>query len=142
MYSKGKIIAVSLIAMAVLAIGIVKEGVLGKDQLTTAESTIAVSAEKTSTTTETHPQHKVGKHGFESTLKELQESGTLTADDVKKIEEYNKVQMEKHRSEMKEKRNEQINNMVKENVITKEKAQKIIDALDKKMQELDKQIQN
>ena len=38
-------------------------------------------------------------------LKELQESGTLTADDVKKIEEYNKVQMEKHRSEMKEKRN-------------------------------------
>jgi len=73
-------------------------------------------------------------------LKELQESGTLTADDVKKIEEYNKVQMEKHRNEMKEKRNEQINNIDKENVITKEKAQKIIDALDKKMQELDKQI--
>lgn len=142
MYSKGKIIAVSLVAMGVLTVGIVKEGILGKDQLTTAESTITVSAEKTSTTIETHPEHKGGKHGFESTLKELQESGTLTADDVKKIEEYNKAQMEKHRSEMKEKRNEQINNMVKENVITKEKAQKIIDALDKKMQELDKQIEN
>jgi len=141
MYSKGKIISVSLIAMAVLAIGIVKEGVLGKEQLTTAENTITVSAEKTSTT-ETHPQHKGGKHGFESMLKELQESGTLTADDVKKIEEYNKVQMENHRNEMKEKRNEQINNMVKENVITKEKAQKIIEALDKKMQEFDKKIEN
>ena len=32
----------------------------------------------------------------------------------------------------KEKRNEEINNMVKENVITKEKAQKLIEALDKK----------
>ena len=32
--------------------------------------------------------------------------------------------------------------MVKENIITKEKAQKIIEALDKKMQELDKQIEN
>ena len=35
---------------------------------------------------------------------------------------------------MKQRRNEEINNMVKENVITKEKAQKLIEALDKKME--------
>ena len=140
MYSKGKIITVSLIAMVVLAIGIVKEGILGKDKLTTAKNTMTVFAQKTSTTT--HPEHKGHRHGFESTLKELKESGVLTDDDIKKIEEYNKAQIEKHRAQMKQKRNEKINNMVNQNVITKEKAQKIIEALDKQMQELDKQIEN
>ena len=45
--------------------------------------------------------------------------------------------MEARKAEMKEKRNEEINNMVKENVITKEKAQKLIEALDKKMESME-----
>ena len=54
MYSKGKIITVSLVAAVVLGIGIVKEGVLGKDKLEEASNiqSVVVSAENTSSTTE------------------------------------------------------------------------------------------
>lgn len=140
MYSKGKIITVSLVAALVLGIGIVKEGVFGKDKLEKASNiqSVAVSAE-TTTTTEPKgcPGGHRGKKGFESTLKELQDSGVLTESDVKKIEEYQKTQMEARKAQMKEKRNEEINNMVKENIITKEKAQKLIEALDKKMESIE-----
>lgn len=146
MYSKRKVIFMSVVALVVLTIGIFKEGVYGKNSLNEANNTDTtatyVSAEKTSTTTEasniTHPERKHrGKEKFESTLKELQESGVLTESDVKKIEEYQKAQMEARKAEMKEKRNEEINNMVKENIITKEKAQKLIEALDKKMESME-----
>ena len=146
MYSKRKIVFMSVVALVVLTIGIFKEGVYGKNSLNEANNTDTtatyVSAEKTSTTTEasniTYPEYKHrGKEKFESTLKELQESGVLTESDVKKIDEYQKAQMEARKAEMKEKRNEEINNMVKENVITKEKAQKLIEALDKKMESME-----
>ena len=146
MYSKRKIVFMSVVALVVLTIGIFKEGVYGKKSLNEANNTDTTatyrSEEKTSTTIEasniTHPEHKHrGKEKFESILKELQESGVLTESDVKKIDEYQKAQMEARKAEMKEKRNEEINNMVKENVITKEKAQKLIEALDKKMESME-----
>lgn len=139
MYSKGKIITVSLVAALVLGIGIVKEGVFGKDKLEKASNiqSVAVSAETTITEPKGCPGGHRGKKGFESTLKELQDSGVLTESDVKKIEEYQKTQMEARKAQMKEKRNEEINNMVKENIITKEKAQKLIEALDKKMESIE-----
>ena len=146
MYSKRKIVFMSVVALVVLTIGIFKEGVYGKNSLNEANNTDTTatyrSEEKTSTTIETsnitHPEHKhIGKEKFESTLKELQESGVLTESDVKKIDEYQKAQMEARKAEMKETRNEEINNMVKENVITKEKAQKLIEALDKKMESME-----
>lgn len=142
MYSKRKIVFMSVVTLVVLTIGIFKEGVYGKNSLNEANNTDTtatyVSAEKTSTTeasTIVPVEHKHrGKEKFESTLKELQESGVLTEADVKKIEAYQKSQMEARKAEMKQRRNEEINNMVKENVITKEKAQKLIEALDKKME--------
>lgn len=139
MYSKGKIITVSLVAALVLGIGIVKEGVFGKDKLEEASNiqSVAVSAETTITEPKGCPGGHRDKKGFESTLKELQDSGVLTESDVKKIEEYQKTQMEARKAQMKEKRNEEINNMVKENIITKEKAQKLIEALDKKMESIE-----
>lgn len=138
MYSKRKIVFMSVVALVVLTIGIFKEGVYGKNNLNQANndtSTTYVSAENASTTevsTTVPPEHKHrGKEKFESTLKELQESGVLTEADVKKIEAYQKSQMEARKAEMKQKRNEEINNMVKENVITAEKAEKLKEALDK-----------
>ena len=109
MYSKRKIVFMSVVALVVLTIGIFKEGVYGKNSLNEANNTDTTatyrSEEKTSTTIEastivTHPEHKHrGKEKFESTLKELQESGVLTESDVKKIDEYQKLKwkLEKQR---------------------------------------------
>ncbi|MBC5997598.1 hypothetical protein EAI30_09095 [Romboutsia ilealis] len=138
MYSKRKIVFMSVVALVVLTIGIFKEGVYGKNSLNQANNDIIttyVSAENASSTQASitqQPEHRHrGKEKFESTLKELQESGVLTEADVKKIEAYQKSQMEARKAEMKQKRNEEINNMVKENIITAEKAEKLKEALDK-----------
>ena len=129
MYSKRKIVFMSVVALVVLTIGIFKEGVYGKNSLNQANNDIIttyVSAENASSTQASitqQPEHRHrGKEKFESTLKELQESGVLT---------YQKSQMEARKAEMKQKRNEEINTMAKENIITAEKAEKLKEALDK-----------
>ncbi len=134
MYSKGKIITVTVVALVVLAIGIVKEG-LNKGDLEEANAAYTketyVSAQTTSTTEtsavapEKHGCRR-GKGPYEETLQQLKESGVLTVDDVKKIEEYNKSERD---ARLKEMINENINNMVKQNVITSAKGEKLKEAL-------------
>lgn len=91
-----------------------------------------INGSTVSTTPEGTKEHRCkGKGGFEATLKELQESGVLTEDDVNKIDAYHK---EKREAKMKEKMHESIDEMVKDKVITTEKGQKLKEALDKKIE--------
>ncbi|WP_296647842.1 hypothetical protein [Romboutsia sp. 13368] len=76
-------------------------------------------------------QHENGKmmHRrsiFKQSVENLEEEGVLTQDDVKNIKEYCKQQMIKKE---KEKSIEQVEQMVKDNVITKEKGEKLKQAI-------------
>ncbi|MBO3443472.1 hypothetical protein [Clostridium sp. CCUG 7971] len=76
-----------------------------------------------------------GKVAFEKSIIELKNSGVLNDEDIKKIDEYNKKIEEKRKSEMKKKRDEVIDNMVNENVISHQKGEKLKQAVDKNIEQ-------
>ena len=63
---------------------------------------------------------------FKESVESLEVQGVLTQDDVKNIKEYCKQQMIKKE---KEKSIERVEQMVKDNIITKEKGEKLKDAI-------------
>lgn len=138
MYSKGKILVVSLVALVVLGIGIVREG-FGRNTALASNSNIVSNTVEADTVSEVNEENmaqtepKRGKGGFRSTLKSLQESGVLTETDVKNIETYHK---EKRKSEMKERISEDINDMINNKVITAEKGAKLKEALEKELEKI------
>ena len=75
-----------------------------------------------------HPNCKMmhRKSIFKESVESLEVQGVLTQDDVKNIKEYCKQQMIKKE---KEKSIERVEQMVKENIITKEKGEKLKDAI-------------
>ena len=79
--------------------------------------------------------HRRGKAAFEKSITELKSSGVLNDEDIKKIDEYNKKLEEKRKAEMKKKRDEVIDNMVNENVISHQKGEKLKQAVDKNIEE-------
>lgn len=79
--------------------------------------------------------HKRDKAVFEKSITELKNSGVLNDEDIKKIDEYNKKLEEKRKAEMKKKRDEVIDNMVNENVISHQKGEKLKQAIDKNIEE-------
>lgn len=76
-----------------------------------------------------------GKVAFEKSITELKNSGVLNDEDIKKIDEYNKKLEEKRKAEMKKKRDEVIDNMVNENVISHQKGEKLKQAVDKNIEQ-------
>ena len=66
---------------------------------------------------------------FKDSVEALEVQGVLTQDDVKNIKEYCKQQMIKKE---KEKSIERVEQMVKDNIITKEKGEKLKDAINNK----------
>ncbi|WP_042276714.1 hypothetical protein [Faecalimicrobium dakarense] len=79
--------------------------------------------------------YRRGKVVFEKSIKELKDSGVLNDEDIKKIDEYNKKLEEKRKAEMKKKRDEVIDNMVNENVISHQKGEKLKQSIDKNIEE-------
>ena len=75
-----------------------------------------------------HPNCKMmhRKSIFKESVESLEVQGVLTQDDVKNIKEYCKQQMIKKE---KEKSIERVEQMVKDNIITKEKGEKLKDAI-------------
>ena len=75
-----------------------------------------------------HPNCKMmhRKSIFKESVESLEVQGVLTQDDVKNIKEYCKKQMIKKE---KEKSIERVEQMVKDNIITKEKGEKLKDAI-------------
>ena len=71
-----------------------------------------------------------GKEIFDNSVNELKKSGVLDDKDVKNIENYNTKKME----EMKKKRHSRIDEMVEQNVITKEKGEKLKSTIDKNIE--------
>ena len=66
---------------------------------------------------------------FKDSVEALEVQGVLTQDDVKNIKEYCKQQMIKNE---KEKSIERVEQMVKDNIITKEKGEKLKEAINNK----------
>ncbi|RDY29116.1 hypothetical protein CHL78_002080 [Romboutsia weinsteinii] len=99
-----------------------------------------INAEETNNNTTTmedrccppsHGQHmKRGKEIFDNSVDELKKSGVLDDKDIKNIENYNTKKME----EMKKKRHSRIDEMVEQNVITKEKGEKLKSTIDKNIE--------
>ena len=78
--------------------------------------------------------HHRGKKLFDESINELKESGVLSESDINKINEYMKKEHEQRKAEMKKKRDEKIDNMVNENVISKDKGNKLKEAIDKNIE--------
>ncbi|MGX4598542.1 hypothetical protein [Faecalimicrobium sp. JNUCC 81] len=102
-------------------------------------STIENEESSKTNTTESIKQcpkhHRRGKVVFEKSIRELKDSGVLNDEDIKKIDEYNKKLEEKRNTEMKKKRDEVIDNMVNENVISHQKGEKLKQAVDKNIEQ-------
>lgn len=102
-------------------------------------STIENEESSKTNTTESIKQcpkhHRRGKVVFEKSIRELKDSGVLNDEDIKKIDEYNKKLEEKRNTEMKKKRDEVIDNMVNENVISHQKGEKLKQAVDKSIEQ-------
>lgn len=76
----------------------------------------------------------MGKNIFKESVDELQKSGVLTAEDVKKIDTYHEKLREQRKEEMKKKREAIIDNMVNEKVISEEKGNKLKVTIEKNIE--------
>lgn len=91
--------------------------------------------------------HCPGRRGpnlFRESMDDLQESGVLTDEDIKNIDEYMDKERTKKNAEIKEEiyKNEceKIDTMVSQKVITKEKGNKLKSAVKKNLDELEKEM--
>lgn len=117
--------------------------ILGSSQIINANTKIEES--KTSIISEKHDcdgscskcnrQGKMmGKNIFKESIDELQKSGVLTTEDVKKIDTYHEKLREQKREEMKKNRKAIIDNMVNEKVISEEKGNKLKSTIEKNIE--------
>lgn len=101
----------------------------------TIEKEESSKAKVTESIKECPKHHRRGKVVFEKSIRELKDSGVLNDEDIKKIDEYNKKLEEKRKAEMKKKRDEVIDSMVNENVISHQKGEKLKQSIDKNIKE-------
>lgn len=119
-----------LIASCIISISNVKS--INADSSESSKLTIAQSIDHSECK---YRGHHRGKAIFEESIKELKKSGVLTSEDIKNIESYMQKEHEQREAEIKKKRDEKIDNLVKENVLTIEKANKLKEAIDKNVKE-------
>lgn len=132
-YANKKYIKTLLIASFIITLSNTKS--INADSNTQSEKQVAI----TETTNKKDESYKCGHHHrgekvFEESINELRESGVLSENDINKINEYMKKEHEQRKVEMKKKRDEKIDNMVNENVISKDKGNKLKEAIDKSIE--------
>ena len=137
---KAKKYTIQAMAMSMMLIVGSSQAIYGNNVLEESEET-TINISQEDMIKEPPHKHMRGKHVIKESIEELQKSGVLTDEDVKNIDAYHQKIREQRKQEMKKKRDAMIDDMVTENVITKEKGQKLKSTIDKNIELKIKQME-